>query len=278
MVTIEGTINYIVVWILTFFQRLVPDYILPNIQVIVQILLLFVAGYIVGKLGKLIVTKTLSAVGLKRITSRTWAESVIRVTGYRGTIVELIGDLVKWLIYIAFLGIIIQTIGFPGVADIFTQTAAFMPRFIGAILIVVIGFIIADFFGKIFQEAGSKILGEEILASLSGGVVRYSIAIVVVIMALSLIGIDPTSLTIMFAVILFTFMASLLIGMKNILPAYSTGLTVRDHVKIGDKVKIGKHSGTVDRIDPLSITLKNGKKTVCIPNSVLAEEPIEKYF
>ncbi len=276
MAAIEGVINYIRIWIVNFAQRLVPDYILPNLQLIVQVLILLIAGYIAGKLGKVIVTKILSAVGLKKITTRTWAESLIRITGYRGTIVELIGDIVKWIIYIAFLGMIIQLIGFPGIADIFTQTAAFMPRFIGAILIIVIGFIIADFFGKVFEEAGGKLLKEDTLASLSGGVVKYSIATVVIIMALSLIGIDAASLTMMLTVILVTFMASLLIGMRDLLPAYSAGISMKSNIKVGDKVKIGRYSGIVEKIDPVSITLKRGRKRVIIPNSMLMKEPIEK--
>jgi len=276
MATIEGVINYIWTWLATFAQRFWPDYVLPNLQLIIQVVILLLVGYIVGKIGKLVVTKILSAVGLKRITTRTWAESVIRVTGYKGTIVELMGDLVKWIIYIAFLGMIIQTIGFSGIADIFTQTAAFMPRFIGAILLIVIGFIIADFFGRVFEEAGSKLLKEDIIASLSGGVVKYSIAIVAVIMALSLIGIDAASLTIMFTVILTTFMASLLIGMRDLLPAYGAGMSVKGSIKVGDRIKIGQYSGVIEKIEPLSITLKNGKKRVIIPNSMLIKEPIEK--
>lgn len=276
MATIESAINYAWTGIATFVQRFVPDYVVPNISLIIYVLLLLIAGYIAGKLGKLIVTKILAAVGLKRLTTKTWAESVIRVTGYKGTIVELIGDIAKWIIYIAFLGIIIQEIGFPGVADIFTQTAAFLPRLIGAILIVVIGFIIADFFGKVFEEAGSKLLGEGIPASLSGGVVRYSIAVVVIIMALSLIGIEAAALTVMFAVVLAAFVGSILIGTRDILPAYSAGLSVKGSIKIGDRVRIGQYSGVVERIDPLSVTLKNGKKQVIIPNSIFVKEPIEK--
>jgi len=277
MATLESVINYIVTWLTSFVQRLLPDYILPNLQLIIQVLILLILAYVIGKLGKVVTRKILSAVGFKRVTTRTWAESVLRVTGYKGTIVELIGDLVKWLIYIAFLGVIIQTIGFPGVADIFAQTAAFLPRFIGAILIIVIGFIVADFFGKVFTEAGRAFLKEDVLASLSGGIVRYSIAIVVVIMALSLIGIDPTSLTIMFTVILATFMAAILIGIRDIFPSYTAGLPIKQSIKVGDKVKIGSNAGVVEKIDPLSITLKNGKRHIIIPNSILVKEPIEKF-
>ncbi|RLI96625.1 MAG: hypothetical protein DRO99_04155 [Candidatus Aenigmatarchaeota archaeon] len=277
MVTVESALGRVWSWLMGFLQNLVPEYILPNIPVIIQVAVLLAAGYISGKLAKLIVTKLMSAIGLKRITTRTWAESVIKITGYSGTIVELIGDLVKWIVYVAFLGMIIQTIGFPGVADIFTQTAAFMPRFIGAILIIVIGFIIADFFGKVFEEAGNRFLKEDLLASLSGGVMKYSISIVVVIMALSLIGIDSLSLTIMFSIILIAFVISVVIGLRDILPSYSAGFSIRGDIKVGDKVKIGKYSGVVEKIEPLSMVLRSGKKRIIVPNGVVMKEAIEKF-
>jgi len=276
MVTVEGFLQSLWIWIVSFFSNFIPNYIVPNLQLIVQIIILIIVAYVVGKITKFAVTRILSVSGFKRITTRTWAENVLRITGYKGTIVGLIGDLVKWLIYIAFLAVIIETIGFPGVAGLFTQFAVFMPRFIGAIIIIVIGFIIADFFGRVFEEAGRRFLKEEILASLSGGVVKYSIAIVIVIMALSLLGIDPTSLTVMFTVVLVAFVAAILIGIKDIFPSYTASITVKQSLKVGERVKIGQYSGIVEKIEPLSIILKSGKKRIVIPNTILIKEPIEK--
>ncbi len=263
-------------WIVNFFNSLVPDYILPNLQLILEVVILLIAAYIVGKISKFIVTKFMSVIGLKKITSKTWAEGILKVTGYRGTVVELIGDMVKWLIYLLFFALIIQTIGLPGVADIFTQIAIFMPRFIGAVLIIVIGFMIADFFGKVFEEAGRRFLKEEVLASLAGGLARYSFAFVIVIMALSLIGIDTASLMIMFAIILSTFMIVFVIGIKDIFPNFTAAVYLNKKLKPGEHIKVGKYSGVVEKIEPLSVTLKNGAKSITIPNSVFINNPIEK--
>ena len=138
-----------------FFNDFISVYILPNFTLIAWTAIFLVIAYVVGKISKIIVVKILNAVGLKRITAHTWSESILRVTGYKGSIVGLIGDIVKWIIYILFIAFIIQNIGLPGIADIFTQTAVFMPRIIGAILLIVLGFIVADFFGKIFEEDAS---------------------------------------------------------------------------------------------------------------------------
>jgi small-conductance mechanosensitive channel len=247
-----------------------------QLATIAQILVLILLGYVIGKIFKAAVIKLLSVVGFKRITSRSWAESVLKVTGYRGTIVELIADLVKWLIYILFLALIIETLGLPGIAKLFTEFVGFMPRFIGAIMVVVIGFIIADFFGKIFEEAGRSFFGEELLSSLSGGLVKYSIAIVTVIMALSLIGLDPTSLTVMFALTLGTVIALVLIGVRDVFPNYSASLSLRKELKVGQRVKIGPYSGVVEEVKPMSVVLLNGDKRTTIPASFALKNPIEK--
>lgn len=263
-------------WFYGFLQQLLPVYVLPNLQLIIQVVVLLIVAYVVGKVGKLIVTRFLSVVGLKRITSRTWAESVLKVTGYRGTIVELIGDLVKWLIYILFLAVIIQTAGLPGIADIFTQIAVFMPRFIAAILLIVVGFIIADFFGRVFEEAGRSFLGEEMLSRLTGGIVRYSIALIIIIMSLSMLGLDTASLLLMFAALLAAIIIVLTFGMRDILPNFTAGIQVRKGLKVGERVKFGNYSGVVERLEAQHVVLKVGKRSVSIPNALLLKEPMER--
>jgi hypothetical protein len=274
--SIIAILQNIWVWIVGFLNQFIPNYILPNLQLIIQIIILLFVAYIIGKIGKIITTKILGVVGLKRITAKTWAESILRVTGYKGTIVELIGDLVKWLIYILFLAVIIQIIGFPGVADWFNQIAGFMPRFIGAILIIAIGFIIADFFGNVFGEAARRFFEEDMISSLTGGLIRYSIAVIVIIMALSIIGIDTLSLIVMFALILTTIIIILAIGIKDVFPNFTAGIHLKKTLKIGEQIKIGSYTGVVEKINPLSITLKNREKRILIPNSFLIKNPIER--
>jgi hypothetical protein len=259
-----------------FFNDAVSVYIIPNLKVIAWIIIILVIAYIVGRVSKIIVVKILGGVGFKKLTTRTWSESVLRITGYKGTIVGLIGDIVKWIVYILFLAFIIQNIGLAGVADIFTQTAGFLPRIIGAILIIVLGFIVADFFGKIFEEAGRRFLQEDGLSSLSGGVVRYSIAIISVIMALAFVGIDTIALTVMMAVIFSAFMVMIIIGVKDIFPNFTAGLHLKKALKPGETISIGGHSGVVDKVNALTITLKSGNKSTNIPNSDFIKKPTEK--
>ncbi len=275
MTGINEVLQAIWVWITDFTSNVMPVYVLPNIQLIIQIIILLIVGYIGGKLGKIVIVKILSVTGLRKITIRTWTEDILKAMGYKGTIVGLIGDLVKWFIYILVLGMIIDTLGFPGFVNIFNQIAVFVPRFIAAILIIVIGFLIADFLGKIFEEAGRSFIGE-VISSFSGGLVKYSIALVSIIMALALIGLDTTPLNIMFTLILAAIVVILTIGIKDMLPNVTAGMYLKKILRHGEHVKIGQHSGIVEKIEPMAVTLRQGSKRILIPNHILSKNPIER--
>lgn len=275
MASINEILQAVWIWITNFTNNIMPVYVLPNIQLIIQIIILLIVGYIGGKIGKIIVVKILSVTGLKKITIRTWTEDILKAMGYKGTIVGLIGDLVKWFIYILVLGVIIDTLGLPGFVNIFNQIAGFVPRFIAAILIIVIGFLIADFLGKIFEEAGRRFIGE-VISSFSGGLVKYSIALVSIIMALALIGLDTTPLNIMFTLILAAIVVVLTIGIKDMLPNVTAGMYLRKTLRHGEHVKIGPYSGIVEKIEPMAVTLRQGSKRILIPNHILAKNPIER--
>ena len=70
--------------------------------------------------------------------------------------------------------------------------------------------------------------------------------------------------------------ALLIIGLKDIFPNFSAGLHLRHDLKAGDHVKIGDHSGVVERVDAMSVSIRNGEKRTTIPNSVVMTLPIER--
>jgi small-conductance mechanosensitive channel len=264
------------VWLVEFLNRLLPEYIVPNLWLMFEVVLILLVAYIVGRAGKFVTKRLLSIVGLKRMTAKSWAENVLKITGYKGSVVELIGDLVKWLIYILFLAFVLQTIGLSGVADVFSQIANFVPRSIGAILLIVVGFIIADFFGKVFGEAGSKVLEDPNLGKFVGGLVRYTIGMVVLIMSLALIGLDIAALAILLASLLVTIIIITSVSLKDILPEITSGIQVKNRLKAGDRIKVDGYSGIVEEVQPLVTRLSSEKSVIIMPNTMLTRNPVEK--
>lgn len=274
MVEISETLLLLQEKFAEFMFQLWPKYIAPNIGLIIYTVFLVFAGYVTGRVCKWIITKTLGIIGIKKITARSWAESVLKITGYRGNIIELMGDIIKWFVYILFLSAIVQTVGFPGLAGFFTQIASWMPRFIIAILIIIFGFLVSDFFGRIFEEAGMRFLKDEGIAKFGSGLVKYSVAMVIVIMTLSLLGLDTTSLIILLSAILAASLLMLAFGLKEILPNLVAAMQLRSLLKIGERIEVDGAGGVVEKIDSLGVTLKSGKKRYVLPNSMVLKKVV----
>lgn len=263
-------------WIINFLQEFFPRYVIPNLQFIIQIILIIVVGYIAGRVSKAIVRKILYVTGLKRMTARTWTEDILRVTGYKGDVAEFIGDLVKWSIYILTLAVIVQFLGFTTIANLFNQVIIFVPRLILAILVIIVGFMVADFFGKVFEEASRKFLREDVLAKFSGGLMKYSVSMVAVIIAFGLIGLDINAMLILFSALLAVVVIVFAVGLKDLIPNLTATIHLKNTLKVGDRIKVGKYSGVVERIDPFAVVLRVNRKNVILPSSLLVKEPIEK--
>ena len=263
-------------WIINFLQEFFPKYVIPNLQFIIQIILIIVVGYIAGRVSKAIVRKILYVTGLKRMTARTWTEDILRVTGYKGDVAEFIGDLVKWSIYILTLAVIVQFLGFTTIANLFNQVIIFVPRLILAILVIIVGFMVADFFGKVFEEASRKFLREDVLAKFSGGLMKYSVSMVAVIIAFGLIGLDINAMLILFSALLAVVVIVFAVGLKDLIPNLTATIHLKNTLKVGDRIKVGKYSGVVERIDPFAVVLRVNRKNVILPSSLLVKEPIEK--
>ncbi len=263
-------------WLVQFASTFPETYVLPNLQLIIQVVALLVVAYVIGKLGKAITVKLLSIAGLKTVTIRSWTDDILRAVGYRGNIVSLIGDIVKWFVYIMFLGLIIETLGFPGLINIFTQVAVFVPKFIVAILIIVVGFLVADFMGKVFEEAGRRFFTDETISVIAGTLVKYTVALTSVVMSLGLIGLDAMALNIILSAILIGMVSVLILSIKDILPDFTAGLHLKNVLRRGDRIRVGKHKGSVEKVDALSVTLRDGSKTIVLPNSLLVKSPFER--
>ncbi|MFH1444938.1 MAG: mechanosensitive ion channel domain-containing protein [Nanoarchaeota archaeon] len=259
-----------------FFANLTPKYIIPNLKLIAQVLIILLFAYIVGRIFKILTVKLLSIIGLRRSSVRSMTDNVLKAIGYKGTVVDIIGDLVKWFVYIIFIGLIIEILGLPQLFAVFNAVAFFIPRVIGAILIIVIGFLISDFMGGAFGEAAKKFFNDDFLASISGGLVKYSIAIIVIIMGLAIIGIDTMALLILFAFTLLGAVVIFTLGMKDMFPNFTAGVHLKKSLKIGEHIKVGEHSGIVEKIDLVSVTLDNAGKKISIPNVTLVNNPVER--
>ncbi|MFH1294694.1 MAG: hypothetical protein ABIH90_02005 [Candidatus Aenigmatarchaeota archaeon] len=245
-----------------------PQYISPNIGGIIYMFSILISGYILGKLIRWAIVKVLRKTALKKLTQRTWGESILRITGYKD-VIDLIGGTVKWFVYVLFMAAAITGIGIPVLGEFLTRLSDWMPSLLTAIIIMILGFVVSDFFGRIFEEAGRKFLRDEGIAKFGGGLVKYTLAMVMVNMALSLLGLETSSLLVLLGGMLAGSLIMLSFALKDVLPNIMAAMQLRSLLKVGEEIEIDGWKGRVESVSTLGVTLVAGKKKMVLPNKMV---------
>ncbi|MCJ7478993.1 MAG: mechanosensitive ion channel [Candidatus Nanohaloarchaeota archaeon QJJ-7] len=243
----------------------------------------FVGGRIVGEL----VRKLIGMTSLDELAVKSDVQSFLRQIGYRGSISELIGGIVKWLIYLLTLSSLLYMFGL-GSAAVYSQVLLdWGTRFLIAVAIVLIGAAISDQLEQItvrlFRVSRLTGLVDESEAEMpvyviAGKSVKYTGLLVSLLIALGFAGINVQILNILFGLIGLGIVASLVLGTRDLTRniAVSVYFQISRVFDAGDDITVGEYSGSVSGIRPLYTKLDSDGKTIYIPNHKLVSETIER--
>jgi hypothetical protein len=110
-----------------------------------MMLLLIAIGLVVGWLARLIVTRLARAVEFDRHTERWGLATAFNRSGILRTPSDILATLCFWVIFIFFASVGIDSLGFPGAEGATAFLVAFLPTLFAALLIVVVGWLVANF-------------------------------------------------------------------------------------------------------------------------------------
>lgn len=142
-------------------------------------------------------------------------------------------------------------------------------KIIGAILIFVIGKMIAKSLGRLVRRVMEKYEVETTLIQVAQSSVYYALLIVVVMAAISQLGIQTTS----FMAILGAAGLAIGLALKDTLSNIGAAVVILVFrpFKVGDYINAGGAEGTVDQINLFTTTISPvDNRTVVVPNSAIA--------
>ena len=163
------------------------------------VLSIIIAGVICGKLVNF---------GLKRLFKRIELEKKIK-----GGILDLFRAILRWSIYVIFLTFGLNQLGTTNLTKAIMSLLIVMPTFVGALIILVIGFGIAHFLRKVLDESGIKNI--ELLTSTIFYFVVYIAGVYAVKTALVSFGEPFTNYLIMILTAVFGIVGAYFIIKKN---------------------------------------------------------------
>lgn len=246
---------------------------LPNL---LGALVLLLAGWLIARLVQFIIGGLLRRLRLDALTERVGISRLLSNAGLDPSAANLMARLAYWLILFVFVLAAAESLGLIGVTEILNRLVGYLPNVLAAALILLLGSLVAQVFGdalgKMTSEAGVT------AGAALGQIVRYTLLVFAIILALGQLGIQTNLLTIAAsALVIATALALALafgFGSRDLARNIMAGYHARESFEEGQQLSLRGHSGQLTSIGTVKSTLKTRKGLVSLPNFVLTEEEV----
>ncbi|MDQ5950758.1 MAG: hypothetical protein QG639_34 [Patescibacteria group bacterium] len=159
-------------------------------------LLILIIGAAVARLIKRGVVKLLEAVRVSSALKDTPVEVFLKNAELTTKIEEVLGSIVYWLLMLVVIHTTVSVLGLISLSVLLEKVLGYLPSVISAILILVIGLLMAGLVESLFKGSVKTIDGKS--ARLMGKFASYLVVILSVMMAISELGIAQEFILVLF--------------------------------------------------------------------------------
>lgn len=199
-----------------------------------------IIGYFVARILKATAIKLLKRLGVDRVSSAIGLNEHIQQAGEQYSAAKLIGALIFWIVFFIFVVMAADSLGLPQLSQTLDQFIIFIPKLIAAVLIVLIGFAMANI-AKSFVYKTSKSVDIEYAKPLSQ-ITFGIVAVLTVSLAFGSLDIDTylldTLVSVLVASVCFGAAISIGLGSKSTSENIMHYIRINEVLKIGDKVTL----------------------------------------
>lgn len=191
---------------------------------------------------------------------------------------NIILKFVKYLLILIFVVIASEMLGLKAVSEGVGKLIAYLPVFITALFIFVVGVYLASLVKNAIKDTFKSL--ELSGSNLVSNIAFYIIVVVVSITALNQAGINTEiitkNLTLLLGSILISFTIAFGLGSRDVILRLLFGFYSRRNFKVGQTIKTNKIEGVIERIDNICITIKTKENvTVVLPIKDFVDKKIE---
>jgi len=244
---------------------------------LVGCIIILIVGYIVAKIVATIVKTAVSRVGIDKFGEKLGDIDFIQKNNIKIKISAILSKILYFFILLIFIVAATDVLGMPALSDLFKNMLNYIPNVVVAIVMLMIGVLVADALRKGIETAG-KSLGIP-SAGILANAFFYFILINFLMAALGQLNIDTkfieSNLLIAVGGISLAFAIGYGLASKNILSNLVSGFYTKDKFSIGDEITVDGARGQIIKMDRSSITLlqANNEKTI-VPMAKLTNDNI----
>lgn len=258
------------------FNNLITDFmsVIPNL---VKALIIFIIGYMIAKIIANVIKKTLKLVGIDKLGDKLNEIDIVQDNNIEVVPSTIFSKIFYYIILLLITVLATDILQVEAVSKLMSDLVAYMPNVLVAIILLGIGLLVADAIKGIVQTACESFNIPS--AKLIGNVAFFLILIVVLVSALSQLGIETdfmiTVITIILGGIVLAFSLGYGLASKGTMSNFLASRQNDNKFKIGDTISIDGTKGVILDIDQSSITLKTENSKIIIPLHKFASEKIE---
>ena len=188
---------------------------LPNILAMASLL---AVGLLAAWAAKVILNRLLKAVRFDALCERWGLSAAISRTGVKRNCSELTGRLVFWVIFLLFAFMAVDALNLQATANLMSVFLGFLPHLLAAMLLLVVGWLLSNFFGEaaLIGLVNAQVQEARLIANL----IRWGILIFTFAMVLNQLGIAKeivvAAFSITFGGIVLALAIALGLGGRNI--------------------------------------------------------------
>ena len=246
-------------------------------KAIAALLILFV-GLLIGITLSMIAGSVLRKMGMDKLSRNAGVDAMMSEGGVTSTPSRLIGKMVFWLVFFATLMPATELLGITELTQLTASFVSFLPKIIAAIIIVVFGFVVANFLRQAVQGSSNS-LGLTSTKTIGGLVYGLTVAITIVV-ALGQMGMDTQLLyTVLITIIAsMGFAIALAVGLGGREMAHNlvAGFYARESFVPGQTIGFGEFTGVLKQVQAQNTLVElAGGKLISIPNSHLFQHLVQ---
>lgn len=167
-------------------------------KLLTALVLLFI-GWIIAKVVRSGVNRLLALAHFDRLAEKTGVEEFLKHGDMHITFAGIISEVSYWLVLLIVLVTVSSSLGLTAVADLFNRVVLYLPNIVVAVLIIIVGTLIARFINRMVF-AWLRNLGVDGALTIST-IAEYAVQVFAIFVALEQLAIGTKLLTTAFAIL-----------------------------------------------------------------------------
>lgn len=243
---------------------------LPQILGVLVILLI---GWILARVSKVLVLRLIGM--LNRIRLRIKFAGTPVLPNINEPVAVVVSRIIYWAIILVFIALSTQLLGLGMFADWLGRLVSHLPNILSGVLIIWAGVVFSGLIGQAISSAAVN-LPESQRAALSR-VAQLFVLILLILIGVDQIGVNVRVVLTIMAVTIGAALGGLAIafslGARQLVSNLIGVRYLNSDYRIGQRIRIGQHEGTILQITSVSVILDTEEGRVTIPAQMFSDQP-----